>query len=153
VIPHRERYVADDDAADLPACPRCGTADTWEARQDPAFRQWLAAIDGCPSRAALAALGRQLYAGRSAARPGGGGVDPLPDPAGGARRGRSARAVGPHAARAIQATGPGALPRLGAVLYRQQRHARGSAADAAITPAEWRRLWAAYRARRPAQPA
>jgi hypothetical protein len=36
-----------------------------------------------------------------------------------------------------------ALPRMGAELYRVQR------AGAAITPAEWRRVWGAYRARRP----
>jgi hypothetical protein len=42
-----------------------------------------------------------------------------------------------------------ALPRLGAALYRRQ-HAAGAPG---LTPAEWRRLWAAYRARRPARPA
>src|SRR5206468_6395223 len=58
------RYAADDDAVDLPACPRCGTPDTWEARQPDAFQARLHAIDACPSRAALAGLGRQLYAAR-----------------------------------------------------------------------------------------
>jgi hypothetical protein len=56
------RYVADDDAPELPACPRCGTPDTWEARQPAAFRAWLHAIDACPTRVALADLGRRLYA-------------------------------------------------------------------------------------------
>jgi hypothetical protein len=43
----------------------------------------------------------------------------------------------------IEAAPERALPRLGAELYRTQR------AGAAITPAEWRRVWGAYRARRP----
>jgi len=42
-----------------------------------------------------------------------------------------------------------ALPRLGAALYRRQHEPDG----AAIPAAEWRRLWAAYRARRPARSA
>jgi hypothetical protein len=42
-----------------------------------------------------------------------------------------------------------ALPRLGVALYRRQ-HAAGAPG---LTPAEWRRIWAAYRARRPARPA
>jgi hypothetical protein len=37
------------------------------------------------------------------------------------------------------------------MLYRRQ-HAIAGAADA-IAPAEWGRLWQAYRARRPARPA
>src|SRR5262245_8115333 len=43
----------------------------------------------------------------------------------------------------IEATPERVLPRLGTELYRTQR------AGAAITPAEWRRVWGAYRARRP----
>jgi hypothetical protein len=58
------RYRADDEAAELPTCPRCGTRDTWEARQDAAFRAWLAAIDGCRTLTVLGALGRRLYARR-----------------------------------------------------------------------------------------
>jgi hypothetical protein len=57
-------YATDDEAAELPTCPGCGTRDTWEARQDPAFRALLTAIDRCASRAALGALGRRLYARR-----------------------------------------------------------------------------------------
>jgi hypothetical protein len=56
------RYAVDDDTADLPACPRCGTPDTWEARQPAAFRALLGAIEGCVSRPELAMLGRRLYA-------------------------------------------------------------------------------------------
>ena len=82
-------YVADDDAPELPACPRCGTPDTWEARQPAAFRALLGAIEACPTRAALADLGRRLYAARLPARPGRGRVDALPDPPGRARRARS----------------------------------------------------------------
>src|SRR5207249_2152994 len=52
----------------------------------------------------------------------------------------------------IEGAAPHALPRLGAALYRRQ-HAPAHAAAAAISAAEWRQLWAAYRARRPARPA
>jgi DNA-directed RNA polymerase subunit RPC12/RpoP len=58
------RFVTDDEAAELPTCPRCGTRDTWEARQESGFRALLAAIDRCASRAALGQLGRRLYARR-----------------------------------------------------------------------------------------
>lgn len=142
-------YVADDDAVDLPTCPRCGTPDTWEARQPAAFRAWLRAIETCPSRAALSDLGRRLYAAR------------LPrDQAGVAwtryriRQAALDAAVPLSAAArellgAIDRADTWALPHLGAVLYRRQ-HAAGAPG---LTPAEWRRIWAAYRARRPARPA
>lgn len=97
----------------------------------------------CPSFPDLAATGKRLYALR------------LPhDQAGVAwthyhlRRqaletaitlGRVARALVGR----IQTAPAAALARLGAELYRRQR------AGAAITPAEWRRVWRAYRARRP----
>jgi hypothetical protein len=142
-------YVADDDAVDLPTCPRCGTPDTWEARQPAAFRAWLRAIETCPSRAALGDLGRRLYAAR------------LPrDHAGVAwtryriRQAALDAAVPLSAAArellgAIDRADTWALPRLGATLYRRQ-HGGGAPG---LTPAEWRRIWAAYRARRPARPA
>ncbi len=50
-------YPADDEAPDLPACPSCGTPDTWEARQDPAFRALIQETDGCASLPELALLG------------------------------------------------------------------------------------------------
>jgi hypothetical protein len=144
------RYAeGDDDAAELPTCPRCGTPDTWEARQPAAFRAWLRAIETCPSRAALSDLGRRLYAAR------------LPrDQAGVAWtryriRQAALDAAVPLGAAArellaeIAATPVTALPRLGAALYRRQ-HAAGAPG---LSPAEWGRLWAAYRARRPARPA
>jgi hypothetical protein len=142
------RYAADDDAAD-PACPRCGTPDTWDARQPGAFRAWLRAIDACASRVALAALGRQLYAAK------------LPRAQAGVAwtRYRIRKAaleatmpIGPAARdllAAIEGAEIRALPRLGAALYRAQ-HAAGAPG---VTPAEWGRIWAAYRARRPARPA
>jgi hypothetical protein len=34
----RAVYVVDDEAAELPVCPACGVADTWEARQGAGFR-------------------------------------------------------------------------------------------------------------------
>jgi hypothetical protein len=49
----------------------------------------------------------------------------------------------------IEAAAAHALPRLGAALYRQQHEPGG----AAIAAPEWGRLWAAYRARRPARSA
>ena len=143
------RYLADADAADLPACPRCGTPDTWEARQPAAFQALLRAIDGCATRAALSELGRRLYAARLPRAQAGvawtryrirqaalDGAAPL---------GSAAQAL----LAAIDAAEARALPRLGAALYRRQH----AAAAPGLTPAEWRRLWAAYRARRPARPA
>jgi hypothetical protein len=142
-------YVADADAVDLPACPRCGTPDTWEARQPAAFQAWLGALDACPSRAALGLLGRRLYAAR------------LPRAQAGVAwtRYRIRQAAldaatplstaGRELLDAIGRTEAWALPRLGAALYRRQ-HAAGAPG---LTPAEWRRIWAAYRARRPARPA
>jgi len=53
-----------DDTADLPACPRCGTPDTWEARQPAAFRALIAAIEACTSRPELAMPSRRLYAAK-----------------------------------------------------------------------------------------
>jgi hypothetical protein len=143
------RYVADDDAPEPPACPRCGTPDTWEARQPAAFRALLQAIDTCPTRIALADLGRRLYAAH------------LPRAQAGVAwtryriRKAALDAVAPLSAVArdllaeIERAEPWALPRLGAMLYRRQ-HAAGAPG---LTAAEWRRIWAAYRVRRPARPA
>ena len=142
-------YVTDDDAPELPACPRCGTPDTWEARQPAAFRAWLQEIDACPTRPALGDLGRRLYAAR------------LPRAQAGVAwtryriRQAALDAATPLsvAARELLATieraDLWALPRMGAALYRRQ-HAAGAPG---LTPAEWRRIWATYRARRPARPA
>jgi hypothetical protein len=142
-------YDVDDDGSELPACPRCGTPDTWEARQPASFRALLRAIDDCRTRAALAALGRQLY--RASLPRGQAGVVWT------RYRIRQAGLDGATplsaAARELLATieraDAWALPRLGAALYRRQ-HAGGAPG---LTPAEWRRLWQAYRARRPARPA
>ena len=56
------RYDVDDEAVDVPACPECDTPDTWEARQGLTFQRLVAEIDGCPSLADLAQLGKRLYA-------------------------------------------------------------------------------------------
>jgi hypothetical protein len=145
----RTSYVADDDATELPLCPRCGTPDTWEARQPAAFQALLREIDACPSRGALAGLGRRLYAAR------------LPRAQAGVAWTRyrirtaaldAAAPLSPVARNLladIERTETWALPRLGAALYRRQ-HAAGAPG---LTPAEWRRIWAAYRSRRPARPA
>ncbi len=137
------RYGADDEAAEIPACPECGAPDTWESRQGASFRALVAEIDGCPSLAELARLGKRLYALA------------LPhDQAGAAwsryqlrkaaleaaiTLGAAARSLIVEVERASERE----LPRVGARLYRLQR---GGAA--AIAPAEWRRIWQAYAARR-----
>jgi hypothetical protein len=137
------RYLADDEAAELPACPACGTPDTWESRQVVAFRALVGEIDGCTTLTDLAQVGKRLYA-----------LGLPHDQAGVAwthyqlRKAALEGAVSMGAAaRVLIARIEGApewvLPRLGAELYRTQR------AGAAITPAEWRRVWGAYRARRP----
>ena len=125
------------------------TPDTWESHQPAAFRALLGAIDACRSRAALADLGRRLYAAR------------LPRAQAGVAwtryriRQAALDAAAPlsRAARELLATieraDAWALPRVGAALYRRQ-HAAGAPG---LTPAEWRRIWAAYRSRRPARPA
>jgi hypothetical protein len=143
------RYAPDDETADLPTCPACGTRDTWEARQDPGYRALLQAIDACDSLRQLAALGQRLYAQR------------LPRAQAGVawthyqiRKARleAGTPLGPAARQLlaeIEAADARALPRLGAALYRRQH----APAGAAISAAEWGRLWAAYRARRPARSA
>jgi hypothetical protein len=142
-------YAADDDAPELPVCPCCGTPDTWEARQPAAFRAWLHAIDACPTRVVLADLGRRLYAAH------------LPRAQAGVAwtryrvRQAALDAAVPLSATArellttIERAEAWALPRVGAALYRRQ-HVAGAPG---LTPAEWGRIWAAYRARRPARPA
>jgi hypothetical protein len=134
---------ADPDAAELPSCAACGTRDTWEARQGGRFRGIVGAIAACPSLEELGALGKRLYAlGLSheqasvawshfqlrkralerqvALRP-------------------TARAL---LARVEHAT-PRALGLLGGQLYQlQHTHA------VVVSTTEWRRIWAAYRARR-----
>jgi hypothetical protein len=129
--------------AETAVCPVCGARDEWEARQGASFGALVAEIDGGVSLEALAAMGKRLYA-----------LGLPHDQAGVAwthyqlRKAALEAAVtlGP-AARAlvarIEVAPARALPRLGAELYRTQR------AGAAITPAEWRRVWRAYRARRP----
>jgi hypothetical protein len=140
------RYEADDEAAEIPACPECGAPDTWENRQGASFGTLVAEIDGCPSLAELARLGKRLY------------TLALPhDQAGVAwshyalRRtaleatvalGTEARALVSEVERASERE----LPRVGAKLYRLQRE--GATAIAAI---EWRRIWKAYGARRRAR--
>ena len=109
----------------------------------------LRAIETCPTRPALADLGRRLYAAR------------LPRAQAGVTwtryriRQAALDAAAPLSPGArdmladIERAETWALPRLGAALYRRQ-HAAGAPG---LTPAEWRRIWAAYRARRPARPA
>ncbi|MBI4611394.1 MAG: DNA-processing protein DprA [Candidatus Rokubacteria bacterium] len=141
-------YEADDEAAELPSCPRCGVADTWEAHQDQAFRALIAEIEGCASLAELAALGKRLYALRLSH-----------DQAGVAwshyqiQKAKLEVALTPGflanaLLRDVIHADTRVLPRLGAWLYRRQR-VKGSA----LSSPEWRRIWQAYQARRLARPA
>jgi hypothetical protein len=141
----RAVYEADEDAAELPACPGCGTRDTWEARQGGRFRGIVGAIDACPSLEALAALGKRLYA-----------LALTPDQAGVAwshyhlrKQALEARVVLGRPARALLAAveqaSPKALGRVGARLYRTQHTGART-----VTAPEWRRIWQAYHARRAA---
>jgi len=139
----RAVYEADDEASSLPACPSCGVADTWEARQGVGFRHLIAEIAGCASLAELAVVGKRLYA-----------LALEHDQAGVAwshfrlRKAALEAAIALGApARALVArverASVGVLPRLGARLYRLQH-----AAAPAITAGEWRRIWQVYHARR-----
>ncbi len=134
---------------ELPACPRCGTPDTWEARQPAAFRAWLQAIDDLPDPDRPGRPRPSALRGAPAPGPGRRRVDAVPDPPGRARRRGAAQRRRARAARDDRARGHLGAPALGAALYRRQ-HAAGAPG---LTPAEWRRIWAAYRARRPARPA
>jgi len=138
----RAVFEADEDAAELPTCPECGTRDTWEARQGGRFRGIVGAIDACPTLEALAALGKRLY-----------GLALTHDQAGVAwshyhlrKQALEAHVVLGRPARALLAAvehaSPRALGRVGARLYRTQH------AGAAVTAPEWRRIWSAYHARR-----
>ncbi|MDO8477749.1 MAG: hypothetical protein Q7W02_16435 [Candidatus Rokubacteria bacterium] len=135
----------DNDSPKLPACPACGTRDTWEARQGGRYRGIIGAIDGCPSLEALAALGRRLYA-----------LGLTCDQAGVAwshyhlrkqaleahvALGRPARAL----LAAVEHASPRALGRVGARLYHVQHTDTRT-----VTAQEWRRIWQAYHARRAA---
>ncbi|MBI2524447.1 MAG: hypothetical protein HYV93_00530 [Candidatus Rokubacteria bacterium] len=138
----RAVFEADDEAAELPICPECGTRDTWEARQGGRFRGIVGAIDGCPSIEELAALGKRLYALALSHDQAGVAWShyhlrkqvleavPLGQPA------QVLLAEVEHASRRF-------LPRLGACLYRVQR-----IPSIPVSAPEWRRIWSAYRARR-----
>ena len=136
-------YEADDESADIPACPECGVPDTWESRQGPAFRALVGEIDGCSSLAELAVIGKRLYA-----------LALSRDQAGVAWTHYALRKAALEAAitlgaapralmSAIAAAGPRELAALGARLYRLQH-----AGEPSIRPEEWRRIWRAYHARR-----
>ena len=52
----------------------------------------------------------------------------------------------------VEGADPRSLPRVGARLYRFE-HSGAALAGGQPSQAEWRRIWQAYRARRPARPA
>jgi hypothetical protein len=141
----RAVFEADDETADLPTCPECGTRDTWEAGQGARFRGIVGAIDHCPSLEDLAALGKRLYA-----------LDLAHDHAGVVwshyhlrKQALEATVTLRQPARALLAEVEHAsrrfLPRLGACLYRVQR-----TTAIPVSAPEWRRIWQAYHARRAA---
>jgi hypothetical protein len=136
-------YADDDEAADIPVCPECGTAATWESRQGPEFRALVDEIDGCASLAELAALGKRIYA-----------LELPRDQAGVAwthytlrkaaleariTLGAPARAL----IREVEHAAPERLPAVGARLYRLQR-----SGSSIVRTEEWRRIWHVYHARR-----
>jgi hypothetical protein len=136
-------YEANDESAEIPQCPECGEADTWENRQGAGFRALVAEIDGCPSLAELATLGKRLYT-RALSR----------EQAGVAwshyqlRKATLEAAIilGPTALALVgevERAPVRALPALGARLYRLQH-----AGNAHVRAEEWRRVWQAYRTRR-----
>ena len=150
-------------------CPRCHTRYVDRRRRAGAARLSAlrdarhvgsAATGGVPG---VAGGDRGLPGARAAWRPRSPALRGAPAPGPGAasrgratgsgrprsrRRCRSARVRADLLARSKHAD-TWALPRMGAALYRRQ-HAAGAPG---LTPAEWRRIWAAYRARRPARPA
>jgi hypothetical protein len=141
------RYVADDDTVDLPTCPRCGTPDTCAAAggvPGVAPRDRDLPEPGCPERPRPSAL-----RGAPAPRPGGVAWTRYRIRQTALDAAMPLSAAARELLGAIDRADTWALPRLGAVLYRRQ-HAAGAPG---LTPAEWGRIWAAYRSRRPARPA
>ena len=136
-------YADDDEAAEIPACPECGAAATWESRQGPGFRALVGEIDGCASLVELAGLGKRIYA-----------LELPRDQAGVAWTHYTLRKAALEAAitlgapalalvREVEESAPGRLPVLGARLYRLQQ-----SGASAIRAEEWRRVWHVYHARR-----
>jgi hypothetical protein len=134
---------ADPDAAELPTCAACGTRDTWEARQGGRFRGIVGAIDACPSLEELGAIGKRLYT-----------LGLTHEQASVAwshyqlRKSALERQVALRpTARALLARVERATPRslglVGGRLY-QLQHTQ----TVVVSTTEWRRIWAAYRARR-----
>jgi hypothetical protein len=134
---------ADEDSGELPTCSGCGTRDTWEARQGGRFRGIVGAIDACPSLEELGAMGKRLYA-----------LGLTHEQAGVAwshyrlRKAALEQAVMLRpTARALLArverAAPHSLGQVGGRLY-QLQHTNA----VSVSTNEWRRIWAAYRARR-----
>jgi hypothetical protein len=133
----------DPDAAEVPTCAACGTRDTWEARQGGRFRGIVGAIDACPSLEELGPMGKRLYA-----------LGLSHEQASVAwshfqlRKSTLERQVALcPTARALLTRVERATPRslgpLGGRLY-QLQHTH----TVVVSTTEWRRIWAAYRARR-----
>lgn len=141
-------YPDDDSSPDLPACPRCGVADTWEARQDPAFRALIAGIDACASLAELAALGKRLYRLRLSHDQAGVAWSHYQIRKAKLEAGLTPGSLASAVLRDVREADARVLPWFGAWLYRRQR-GKGSM----LSAPEWRRIWQAYQARRVARPA
>ncbi len=136
-------YEADDELAELPACPRCGVADTWEARQGPAFRALIAEIDACASFSELAALGKRLYALRLSHDQAGVAWSHYYVRKAKLEAGLTLGHLASALLRDVHEAEARVLPRFGAWLYHRQR-VKGST----LSSPEWRRIWQAYKARR-----
>jgi len=141
-------YPDDDSSPDLPVCPRCGVTDTWEARQDPAFRALVAEIDSCASLAELAALGKRLYRLRLSHDQAGVAWSHYQIRKAKLEAGLGLRPLAGALVHDVNDADSRMLPRFGAWLYRRQR-AKGSM----LSAPEWRRIWQAYQARKVARPA
>ncbi|MBI4560670.1 MAG: hypothetical protein HY724_01395, partial [Candidatus Rokubacteria bacterium] len=138
-------YEADDEAAELPACPGCALADTWEARQDPGLRALVAGIEACASLQELAALGKRLYALRLSHDQAGVAWSHYQIRKAKVEAGLALGLLASAVLQDVHGADARLLPRFGAWLYRRQR-VKGSA----LSSPEWRRIWRAYQARRAA---
>src|SRR5262249_15115989 len=134
---------ADPDAAELPTCAACGTRDTWEARQGGRFRGIVGAIDACLSLEELGAMGKRLYALGLAHEQGSVAWSHYQLRKHALERQVALRPTARALLARVERATQGALGQLGGRLYQlQHTHAM------VVSTTEWRRIWAAYRARR-----
>jgi hypothetical protein len=134
---------ADPDAEELPTCTACGTRDTWEARQGGRFRGIAGAIDACPSLEELGAMGKRLYKLGLSHEQAGVAWSHYQLRKGALERQVALRPRARALLTRVERATPRSLGLLGGRLYDlQHTHA------VVVSTTEWRRIWAAYRARR-----